>query len=196
MKIKLTYFFGLVLILIILFSACKKREKVETPKPKGYYRIELPTHNYQLLDTIFPFRFYLSKYATCNWQQKEDKNYWIVINYKLFNADINLSYAPLKNDLRERIIEEEKMISFHYKIADDVEFSIISDPSSHIFGQMYDIKGTKVATPLSFWISDSSQHFLRGSLYFNNPPNNDSLQPVIQYIREDLLEMINRFEWK
>jgi len=53
-----------------------------------------------------------------------------------------------------------------------------------------------VATPISFWLTDSSNHYLRGALYFNNPPNNDSLQPVIEYIREDILEMINGFEWK
>lgn len=196
MKKKSTIFSVFIVFISLFFSSCTQEKQNETPKPKGYYRIELPEHQYQHWDSILPFRFYYSQYATFQFKQQENKDYWIVIHYTPFHADLNITYATLHKDLRERIVEEEKMVSFHYKVADDVEFSIISDPPSRIFGQIYDIKGTKVATPISFWLTDSTNHFVRGSLYFNNPPNNDSLQPVIAYIREDILEMIQRFEWK
>lgn len=189
-------FFLLMSSFILLTISCTNTKQVDSPKPKGYYRIELPPHAYQQLDTVFPFCFPYSKYATYQFKQQPNGDYWIYINYKRFNADLNITYAALNKDLRERIIEEDRIVSFHYKVADDVEFSIISDAASNIFGQIYDIKGMKVATPISFWLTDSSNHYLRGALYFNNPPNNDSLQPVIEYIREDILEMINGFEWK
>jgi gliding motility-associated lipoprotein GldD len=65
-----------------------------------------------------------------------------------------------------------------------------------MFGQIYDIEGSDVATPFQFWVSDSSYHFLRGSLYFNFPPNNDSIQPVIDYLRNDLLQLVNTLQWR
>ncbi|HOF46326.1 MAG TPA: hypothetical protein PLZ46_06050, partial [Bacteroidales bacterium] len=126
----------------------------------------------------------------------ENGDYWLYLNYPKLNAEINFTYSKLAGDLRQRIIEEDKILSFHYQVADNIEYSIISDPTYQIYGQLYDIEGISVATPLSFWLSDSVSHFLRGTLYFNNPPNNDSLQPVIQYIREDMLKLISSFKWE
>ena len=53
-----------------------------------------------------------------------------------------------------------------------------------------------MATPLQFWMTDSAHHFLRATLYFNFTPNNDSLQPVIEYLRDDALHLVNTFAWK
>lgn len=187
----------LFIVFIMLFSnGCLKREEAYTPKPKGYFRIALPSHAYQTLDTTLPFVCQYSQYASYHFLQKENGDYWIYLTYPKLNAEINLTYSKLTGDLRQRMVEEDKILSFHYQVADNIEYSLISDSTFQIYGQLYDIEGVNVATPLSFWLSDSVTHFLRGTLYFNNPPNNDSLQPVIQYIREDMLRLISSFEWK
>jgi hypothetical protein len=45
-------------------------------------------------------------------------------------------------------------------------------------------------------VTDSVNHFLRGALYFNVLPNADSLAPVQNYLREDVLRMLKSLEWK
>lgn len=104
----------------------------------------------------------------------------------------------VNQDLRELVMDEEKRISFHIQQgkADDVIFDYVDDPENKIYGRIYQLAGKEVATPLQFWMSDSSTHFLRASLYFNFTPNNDSLRPVIDYLHEDLLQIINTLEWK
>lgn len=180
----------------ILLVACAHREAPETPKPVGYFRIELPQHKYNSLDTTLPFAFDYSSHAVCTFEHKEDNTIWLFLKYKDFNADIDVTYMPLNDDLREKIMTEDKLISNHYQVADDVEYSIINDSDNKIYGQIYDIKGKNVACPLTFWMTDSSKHYFRGALYFNHTPNNDSLQPVIEYIRDDIMELIETFKWK
>lgn len=188
-------FFVAFLLFFVLFS-CAKKPEVYTPKPKGYYRITLPEHAFQPIDTTLPFACAFSAFATDSVAQQEHGNIWVYLHYPQFNADLNLSYAPLRGDLRERVLEEEHRVEFHYKVADDVEYSVVNDAESRLFGQIYDVKGSNVACPLSFWLTDSTRHFVRASLYFNHAPNNDSLQPVINFIREDVMEMVNSFQWK
>lgn len=184
------------LFLILIFDSCINKDENYIPKPKGYFRIDLPEHSYLLFDTILPFSFEYSKDAICSFQSKENGKYWIDISYPALNASFNITYIPLHNDLRELVLKEDKMIKFHIDNgkADNVELSVIED--HNLSGNLYDLSGKEVACPLQFWLTDSVNHFLRASLYFNFAPNNDSLQPVIQFLREDALNMINTFSWK
>lgn len=193
---------GTLLLLVLLFIlpfSCTKRDENYTPKPRGYMRIDLPPHHYQMLDTILPFRFAYSKEAVHAFEPKEEGKYWINVDYPSLKATLNMTYFPLyNNNLRELALDEQKMVNFHIEHgkADDVQLNYINDPAHKVYGTWYDLYGKWVATPLQFWVSDSSSHYLRASLYFNFAPDNDSLQPVIQYLREDVLELINTFSWK
>lgn len=189
---KLTFFIAL----IFLCAACAHQEAPEVPKPVGYYRIDLPEHQYCAFDTLLPFRFDVPTNTKCEIVPQGTDSYWLYIKYPDFNADVNVTYVKLHNDLRDRILAEDKLISTHYQVADDVEYSVISDPENKLFGQIYDIKGKNVACPLSLWMTDSTNHYFRAALYFNHTPNNDSLQPVIDYIREDVMHLVETFEWK
>jgi len=186
------------LVLVSVLASCVKKDENYSPKPKGYFRIELPEHSYQQLDTSLPFSFEYSKNAILTFKEKDGGKYWIDITYPKLNASFNITYFPLQNDLRDLALAEEKIIKFHidYGKADDVEFSLIEDAESHLYGKLFDIVGKEVACPLQFWLTDSTNHYLRGSLYFNFAPNNDSLQPVIKYLRDDALYLINSFNWK
>ena len=94
------------------------------------------------------------------------------------------------------MVSEDKMVKFHYQKADDVQYSVIKDPETHLWGQTYEIYGKEVATPFQFWLTDSAHRFVRATRYFDETPNNDSLQPVIQYLKEDAMHLINTFEWR
>jgi gliding motility-associated lipoprotein GldD len=73
--------------------------------------------------------------------------------------------------------------------------SVIIRDSSKVYGLLYDIEGN-TASGLQFYLTDSTHHFLRGALYFNASPNIDSLKLVLDFIREDVLQLIKTTKWK
>ncbi len=182
---------------LFLFS-CGQKEEYYTPKPRGYFRIDLPEHQYQKWDSVLPFKFEYSQWANCSYEEKNDQVYWINITYPTLNAAFNISVFPLKNDLQILAANEEKFLNMHidYGKVDDIEFYYIDDPQNKVYGRIYNIIGKDAATPMQFWLTDSANHYLRASLYFNFTPNNDSLQPVIQYLRDDAMQLVNSLNWK
>ncbi len=206
-----TYTYVVWLCACVALSACKPKALPE-PKPMGYFRIDLPEHRYRLLDTtlqfkdgstnvgafLLPFKFEQSVFANTTIEPQKDNTVWATIKYPDLNASFRFTCFTVKNadSLRKLMISEDKMVKFHYQKADDVQYSVIRDPEAHIWGQSYEIYGKEVATPFQFWLTDSATHFVRAALYFDDTPNNDSLQPVIQYLKEDALHLINTFAWK
>ena len=176
----------------------------------GYYRIDLPEHQYKPLDATEalpceqadlvvspPFTCEQSVYAKTSMEAHRDC-LWMTVAYPKLRASFRFTCFEVKNadSLRNLMIMEDKMVKFHYQKADDVQYSVIKDPEAHIWGQTYEIYGKEVATPFQFWLTDSVHQFVRATLYFDGTPNNDSLQPVIQYLKEDAMHLINTFAWK
>lgn len=206
---KLIFAFSFSLLALFILS-CKPKALPE-PKPMGYFRIDLPEHQYKPMDasqllpgkeaaiTITPsFTCEQSVYATTTIESRPDNSLWMNVTYPKLNASLRFTCFTVKNadSLRNLMIMEDKMVKFHYQKADDVQYSIIKDPEAHIWGQTYEIYGKEVATPFQFWLTDSVHQFVRATLYFDGTPNNDSLQPVIQYLKEDAMHLINTFAWK
>jgi len=81
-------------------------------------------------------------------------------------------------------------------MTDDIKFSTVNDPKARVFGRIYELEGEKVATPFKFWLTDSTQYFLKSTLYFDFIPNNDSLAPIINYLKNDAMYMIESWKWK
>jgi gliding motility-associated lipoprotein GldD len=65
----------------------------------------------------------------------------------------------------------------------------------NVIAVLFEIKGN-AATPYQFFATDSTTHFLRGSLYFNVYPNKDSLAPVVDFVKKDIFRLIETLEWK
>lgn len=64
-----------------------------------------------------------------------------------------------------------------------------------IFGLIYYIEGN-TASSTQFFVTDSTRHFLRGALYFNQHPDKDSLAPVISYLREDIVNLMETVRFR
>ncbi|MBR4738466.1 MAG: gliding motility protein GldD, partial [Bacteroidales bacterium] len=77
-----------------------------------------------------------------------------------------------------------------------VEEQGYEDAKNKVYGTVYYLKGTKVASTCQFWLTDSSRHFLRGALYLNITPNNDSLAPVIDYMQADIEHLVETLRWR
>ena len=187
----------IMLILCVTFISCKPKSLPE-PKPMGYFRIDLPGHQYRTIDTALPFLYEQSVFANTTIERQKDNTLWMTVSYPDLKASLRFTCFEVINadSLRKLMISEDKMVKFHYQKADDVQYSVIRDPESNLWGQTYDIYGKEVATPFQFWLTDSTHQFVRAALYFDETPNNDSLLPVIQYLKEDAMHLINTFEWK
>ncbi|HPE40701.1 MAG TPA: hypothetical protein PLI77_06390 [Bacteroidales bacterium] len=188
----------LISIQAIIMSACIDKELPNTPKPKGYFRIETPKATYQKWDSVLPFTFEYSHFAQFSIPKKEQNIYWMDLFYPQYNASLKMTLIPVKNNLRELIVNEEKMLMFHVenRKADDIIYSLVNDDQSKVYGQMFEIIGKGAATPLKFWLTDSANYYVRATLYFNFSPNNDSLEPVIKYLKNDLIHLIDTWSWK
>jgi len=181
------------LIIIVGIIACDNNP---TPLPRGYFRIDLPKHEYQVSDTTFPYFFEYPIYTELKAPRTAPyQDYWLNIEYPQFKATVFLSYKPIENNLIEYLEDSYTLVSKHIPKAEDITDSMIIDRSRQLYGLTYKIVGSGAASPFQFFATDSASHFLRGALYFNIVPNNDSLEPVIEFISYDLEHLINTLEW-
>ena len=181
---------------LLLMAACGEEER-PLPKPKGYFRIELPAKNYVSVDTIERYSFETPDYAVITRDpfSPQEKN-WINVEMPCFKASIHLTHKDVNGNLGEYLEDVHTMITKHLQKANGMNDSLIVNPDRKAYGMLIEMDGKGVATPLQFYLTDSTANFVRGALYFNFVPNNDSMQPVIDYLRQDIDRMINTFEWK
>ena len=167
------------------------------PKPKGYFRIDLPEKDYVKVDTLQRYAFEAPGYAllTNDPFAPEEKN-WVNVEMPLFKASIHLTHKDVKDNLGEYLEDVHTMLTKHLQKANGMNDSLIFNPDRKVYGMLIEMDGKGVATPLQFYLTDSTANFVRGALYFNFVPNNDSMQPVIESIRQDIDKMIGTFEWK
>lgn len=184
----------LVVIFITVFlSACDSNYQ---PKPRGYLRIELPEPSYQELNLKgFPYNFELSEFAKPVLPGTHPEKYWINIYYPHFKAQIHLTYKAVHHNLDTLLNDVHAMINKHIPKANAIDEQMYMDENKKVFGMAYTIKGSQAASPYQFYMTDSTEHFLRGALYFNFTPNNDSLKPIIQFLESDIQHLIESLSW-
>jgi gliding motility-associated lipoprotein GldD len=167
------------------------------PKPRGYYRIDLPKREYKVFDTTFPYTFEYPSYATISADSsKLAEPYWINLNFTPFHAQLHVSYKLVTGNLAKYLNDAHTLVNKHIPKANAITQRQFVDSVNKVYGLVYDIKGTDAASAYQFYLTDSTARFMRGALYFNLVPNNDSLAPVIDFLKVDLEHMINTFRWK
>jgi len=166
------------------------------PKPVGLFRIDIPEHGYKTLDTVaLPYSFDYADYAKII-NTNNEKPYWIDVYYPHFKAKIYITYFKMDTTLAKYIDDCHTMTYKHTSKATNIEKEVVVFPEHKVYGLIYYIEGSEAASPLNFYLTDSTERFARGALYFNLEPNNDSLQPVIESIEKDIKQMIKTFRWK
>jgi gliding motility-associated lipoprotein GldD len=196
MKINKIIILLVVLTIGIIAISCDDSDSY-LPKPRGYFRIDLPEKAYTRVDTIEKYSFECPKYAliTPDPYSPDEKN-WINIEMPQFKGSIHLTHKPVNGNLGEYLEDVHTMVTKHLQKANGVRDSLIVNYEHKVYGLFIEMDGKGVATPMQFYLTDSTKNFVRGALYFNFQPDNDSMQPVINFIHEDIDHMINTFEWK
>lgn len=184
----------LVCLIAILMIGCNNDY---LPKPRGYFRIDMPEKSYKKFDTTFPYTFEYPTYATILPDSSGmAEPYWINLNFTPFHAQLHISYKVVDGNLPKYLNDAHTLVNKHIPKANAITQRQFVDPAHQVYGLVYDIRGTDAASALQFYLTDSNTRFLRGALYFNLVPNNDSLAPVIAFLKTDIEHMINTFRWK
>lgn len=190
---------GLPVLCLLCLSAC--RPSVPVPKPRAYYKIELPDRAYQAFNRdSFPYSFEFPAYAEVLQDQqlveKEQSPYWVNVVFPDFNATIYLSYKSIgKEESLAKLMDESYRLSFAHDIrADYIQTPQFQTPQG-LVGVLYEVGGD-AASPYQFFLTDTTRHFIRGALYFNVTPNADSLAPVIGFLKKDMDHLIETFRFR
>jgi len=167
------------------------------PKPKGYYRIDFPKHEYRSFESTFPYVFEYPVYARIYRDTSSiAEPFWLNVAYPAYHAQLHLTYKEIRNNLANYLEDARTMVNKHIPKASSITQREYLDPAHRVFGLVYDIRGSDAASSYQFYLTDSTKNFVRGALYFNLVPNNDSLAPVIDFLKTDLEHMISTFRWK
>lgn len=189
--------FILLLLPLLLWSCAKPA----APKPYGYVRFTMPDTCYtpfslhQPDNQDYPYNFLLSGNAVVQSRTQKGEHYWINIFYPSLNATVHCSYKPVRGNLRELTNDAIEFVYKNASHATSIPEQAYSHPEERVYGVFFDLEGN-TASPYQFFLTDSTTHFFRASVYCNCRPNADSLAPIHQYLRQDMIHLIESFQWQ
>ncbi len=189
------------LIMLFFFFVVWGCGEKYTPKPRGYFRIDFPEKKYRLIQKDLPYHFEIPDYASITPDRlNSEHQYWINVLVPENKAEIHISYYRLENGVENRkqlseFIEESRRLAYKHTIkADAINEQVYVNPEKKVFGTVYRIEGN-AASPMQFFLTDSTANFLRGAFYIREVPNIDSLKPVINFLEPDIIHMIETTTW-
>lgn len=170
-------------------------------KPRGYFRIDFPDKAYQKFEQPgYPYSFEYPVYGqvvqdTLFFEERPENPYWINIDFPQFHGRIHISYKDIgKNDF-DSLVNDAYTMSYkqHTYKASSIEPTPFTTPAG-VEGVFFTLKGN-TATAYQFFVTDTVKHFLRGALYYDAVPNEDSLRPVNAFLKQDLEHLVNTIRW-
>ncbi len=182
-------------ILLISFCSCKQ-QSAPYPRPLGFHRIDLPqTSEYNSFNSdICPFSFEYPKEGEIS--KQSDDSCWVDIYFPVYDCKWHITYRNISSSKNARFAHQEEhrgLIFKHGKQASNIQTSEIAADNG--YGTLYEVYGN-VGTPAQFFYGDSlDQHVVMTSFYFNTATKNDSLLPIINYMKKELIHMVETIEW-
>lgn len=176
-----------IALIVIVGLGCTKDT---LPKPKGYLRLSYPTKSYKKLQVDRPYLFDIATRTKVMDLPKK----WIKVQYPELKASVDITYRPVHNNLRELLMDAEKLVFEHTIKAEQIASTNFENNEKKVYGILYDITGNS-ASQVQFHVTDSTKHFLKGSLFFHVKPNYDSILPAVDYIKKDMIRMMESLEW-
>jgi gliding motility-associated lipoprotein GldD len=178
-----------------LLFGCQQNKR-STPKPRGYFRIDLPEKNYRQMDIDCPYTFEYPTYSKIIQDPGNvGKDCWVDIYFPNLGGKIHISYKRVRGNFKQYAEDARNLAYKHTIKAEAISEQFYNDPERQVYGILYDLQGN-VASPVQFYLTDSTRHFLRGSLYFQTEPNPDSLAPVIRFVKKDIRHLMESLEWE
>lgn len=193
----------LLIVSALLLVSCGSGE-IPIPKPRSYPRVIYPSQEYvNFKPTYCPFSFDKPVSATINKEETyfedtpPDECWFDIRLAESLNGSIHFSYYPIStySDFEAYRDQAFKLTGKHIERASNIEEILIDRPEANVHGIAFDVAGP-AASPFQFYLTDSTNHFLRGALYFDAKVNPDSIAPVVAFAKEDIFRFVESFEWR
>ena len=178
----------LVFLMLITISSCN--EESVLPKPNAMLRLEYEKPSAQRVETNY-FKFESNKEAVV--KQKNSKS--VTIEYPEMNASIFMSYRKVNNDIKNLVSDAQKLSYEHAAKADGIRPRAYENQLNKVYGAFFEVRGD-AASQAQFYVTDSLNHFVTGSLYFDTKPNYDSIYPAAIYLQQDMGRIMESLRWK
>ena len=190
----------ILLLILASFVLISCQNNDYSPKPRGFHRIIFPEKAYIAASNLTgcPFSFEIPFYASVSHDHsREAKPCWKNLDFPQFNARLHISYSAIspQSSLSQLTEDARSFVFKHTSKATSIDQKKIADNSKNVYGMEYFIQGN-TASNYQFYVSDSSKHYLRGALYFNEKPHLDSIQPTLDFLKLDIERLIHTISWK
>jgi len=188
-------------LIIMLFCSCQQAE-LGIPKPRMYPKVDYPernkiqfTESYCQLGFNYP-DYFIVKQDKYFFEKKPIDPCWFNLESQQLNSQLHCSYIPIKDRKHfDKLVNDAfKMTNKHNQKANYRKEQLIDNPDEGVHGILFEHDGP-VASPLQFFVTDSTEHFFRASLYFRSKVNPDSIAPVYTFVKTDILDLIESFKW-
>ena len=193
--------FAFAILFFVICCFASSCNSIYVSKPTGYFKIDFPEKQYTLFNQPdFPYSFEYPTYArivrdSSFFDSTPENPWWINVEFPQFNGRIYISYKAIGKNTLEKLLSD----AFNLTNKQSVKATYINDSmlstTNGVHGMFFKVSGN-VATANQFFLTDSTNHFLRGALYFDAAPNQDSLRPVNDFLVKDMQHLINTFKWK
>lgn len=191
----------IAVLVATLLSSCKQ-EGIFTPKPRMFPRVDFPSKVYNEFDfEACHFTFQKPEYATIKtgitfFGEKAKNPCWFDLEIEKLNTSLHFSYTKIegKNTLEKLVTDAFKIVEEHNAKSEYTEEALIENKNG-VKGLMFNLTGP-VASPINFFLTDTVNHFVRASLYFNSAVNPDSTKNVLDFVSKDIDKILSTFAWK
>ena len=192
----------LSLLLFLITTACNQ-ESLKKPRPRLYPKVVYPNQTYSFFNEAYcgMFTCQVPEYSkiikeTHFFNDDPKHPCWFDITYEGLNGNLHCSYSSFKtsDQLSELISDAFTITEKHNSKANYRQEQVLRSEEKNLSGLLFEVDG-QVASPIQFFLTDSTKHFFRASLYFNSKVNQDSIKPVLQFVKKDIIQMIETFEW-
>lgn len=185
---KKSILFVTLILLAITMLSCKKEA---LPKPASHLRLDYTEARYTQFESQCHYTFEMNSDAII----KSEKECGFTIHYPKMKATIYLSYKPVNGNINKLLRDAQKLTYEHVIKADDIVEQPFLNTKQKVFGMFYQVDGN-AATNSQFYATDSTKHFVTGSIYFYAKPNFDSIMPAASYIKNDMQRLLETLKWK
>ncbi len=188
----------LIIILAIILTACGNDA---LPKPAAHLRLEYPKANYKKLEAGFPFTFEKNELATqikARTIGNDSGSYGIDLMYPALKGTIYITYKPITSNKErlDRLLKDAQGFTQEHTVkADEIAEQLYANKERKVYGMFYEVGGN-AASQSQFYVTDSLNHFVTGSLYFYAKPNFDSILPAAKYLQKDIQHIMETINWK
>ena len=178
--------FGAFSLILMVFGGCQNHVQ---PRPQGYLSLTFPEPDYVLLKEDVPYYFDYNTIAHSTPSFAKS----IKIAYPDMGATIYLNYRRVENNIDSLLYDAYLVPYRHVAKADAIPEKLFTNSTSMVYGQLFSVIGD-AASQYQFFLTDSLNPFVIGSLYFYAEPNYDSIYPAVKYIEKDIVRLMESFK--